>query len=119
MKQLKNLRFTIIQFFRYLIYLYEQKYRWHSRYIECEIPDSYNEKTGKSKYEYLTFDEATEAGYCAGCGSFWAGVTSFDFSDIEGYCENCVDEIKSNDATFDEEDNWSLDDYLQGGYHGC
>lgn len=79
MKRLKSLQSNIIQFFRYLVYLYEEKYRWHSTYVQCEIPDTYDEKTGKSKYEYLTYDEAVEIGYCAGCGSFSAGITSYDF----------------------------------------
>lgn len=64
--------------------------------IKCEIPDSYNFETRESQYEYLTFEEAVDSGYCGGCGQFWMGCSSYDFSPIKGFCEHCVDEILSN-----------------------
>lgn len=44
------------------------------------------------------------SGYCLGCGQFWAGVTSFDFSPMKGYCEYCVDQIKSDFGEYDQDD---------------
>ncbi|KXK53808.1 MAG: hypothetical protein UZ05_CHB002001011 [Chlorobi bacterium OLB5] len=43
-----------------------------------------------------------DSGFCLGCGEYCSGISSFDFSDIPGYCDNCRDEIKSN---FDEDEN--------------
>lgn len=66
-----------------------------SHFVKCEIPDSYDFENSESEYEYLLPEAAHAAGYCIGCGNFWAGLTSFDFSKIQGYCENCVIEVDS------------------------
>lgn len=52
-----------------------------------------------------------DGNYCLGCGNFCAGTESFDFSEIEGYCELCVDEINSNSAEDDNEDEEDSDDF--------
>lgn len=59
--------------------------------IECE------------ESEKLCFACLRNSGYCIGCGQFRAGEKSFDFSEIPGYCEHCVDQIKS--------DCWDSDEY--------
>ena len=61
--------------------------------------------TNDDEVEYLCPDCIIESGvYCLGCGQFWGGVDSFEFSEIDGYCEHCVDEIKTtvDDDTDDE-----------------
>ena len=55
--------------------------------------------------EMLCPDCIEGSGYCMGCGQFWAGVTSFDFSDIPGYCEHCVDQIKSTCGEYENDDD--------------
>lgn len=45
--------------------------------IETQAPD-----------EILCADHAFRAGYCHGCGSFYAGIDSFDFG-YDGLCEGC------------------------------
>nr|WP_276898470.1 hypothetical protein [Pedobacter kyonggii] len=69
-------------------------------YINLEISD------------YLCPECIENSSYCMGCGNFSTGIESFDFSEIKGYCENCVDEIKSDSGEDDEFD----DDVLDYGY---
>lgn len=71
--------------------------------VECELY-TYTSEIEKVDIEYLCFEHAVEAGYCGGCGQFWAGATSFDFSEIPGFCENCVDQIKDNMSGDDDYD---------------
>lgn len=52
---------------------------------------------------------AHEAGYCPGCGRFWAGVESFDFS---GLCDDCRAEAADDEGDWESEDAWDdLDPY--------
>lgn len=48
-----------------------------------------------------------DSGFCLRCGNYCAGMSSFDFSDMPGYCSDCRDEIK---AEFDDEDEYETDD---------
>jgi hypothetical protein len=44
------------------------------------------------------------SGFCLRCGYYSAGMSSFDFSDMPGYCSECRDEIKAeedDDPDFD------------------
>lgn len=75
--------------------------------IDWEVGDD-GEWTGKDA-EWLCYDHAKDAGYCFGCGHFWAGATSFDFSRIEGYCENCVAEIQSTSGNYGGDDEDYID----------
>lgn len=43
-----------------------------------------------------------DSGYCMRCGQYCAGIQSFDFSEMPGYCSDCVDEMKMEDK--DEEE---------------
>lgn len=54
--------------------------------------------------EYICPDCIKDSGFCMSCGVFSAGIESFDFSDMPGYCENCRDEIRS-DFGEDEPEN--------------
>lgn len=52
-----------------------------------------------------------DSGFCLRCGNFCAGMSSFDFSNLPGYCRECRDEMDE----YDEEDTdwWMKDgDYL-------
>jgi hypothetical protein len=55
--------------------------------------------------EYLCPDHAFEAGYCAACGTFWAGIEEFDMGN--GLCPNCragINEEDDEDGSGDYED---------------
>lgn len=45
-----------------------------------------------------------DSGFCLDCGSYCAGMSSFDFSPMPGYCSDCRDE-------FDDDDDWDNDLY--------
>lgn len=45
-----------------------------------------------------------DSGFCLRCGVFSAGIESFDFSDIPGYCIDCVQELREDFGEYDEED---------------
>lgn len=47
-------------------------------------------------------DCMNDSGFCLMCGSFCAGIESFDFSDMPGYCSDCREEIMSE---FDDDEN--------------
>lgn len=50
------------------------------------------------------------SGFCLRCGHFCAGQSSFDFSEIPGYCSDCVDEIKSDFGEYDEDETPDFDE---------
>jgi len=71
----------------------------------CRLPGEYNNETKQfeeDEIEYLCAEHAQEEGYCMGCGEFIAG-TGMEFTN-NGYCDNCWDEITSNEVDEDEED---------------
>lgn len=74
----------------------------HYATVKCEL-DYQDEKTNEWKVqtEWLCCDHANEEGYCMGCGTFIAG-TGMEFRN-NGYCDNCWDEIKSNEIDDDED----------------
>lgn len=47
-----------------------------------------------------------DSGFCLRCGNYCAGMSSFDFSPLPGYCSDCRDEL--ND---DDDDEWADDLY--------
>lgn len=53
-------------------------------------------------------DHANSAGWCWGCGGFWGGVESFDFSKT-GLCENCEPGYL-RDIGESDEDDWDEDE---------
>lgn len=57
-------------------------------------PCRHRDDEGKEAVEYLCHKHATEAGYCWGCGEFWAGTEDFDFNNPSGLCMNCKDELE-------------------------
>lgn len=63
---------------------------------------------------YFAHDDSTtklcpdcikDSGFCLRCGHYCAGMQSFDFSDMPGYCSDCRDEIQS-EFEDDEEENY-------------
>ena len=79
----------------------------------CKYPGNpcwleYWEENGEPS-EYLCDKHMFLHGYCPGCGLFWGGVESFEFSDLH-LCDNCADQVRSDFAEDDEED-----DYWPGG----
>jgi hypothetical protein len=48
------------------------------------------------------------SGFCLICGQFCSGMSSFDFSEMPGYCSDCVDEIKED---MDKDEDYDRNDY--------
>lgn len=46
-----------------------------------------------------------DSGFCLRCGNYCAGMSSFDFSPIPGYCSDCRDELDDDD----DDDDWLYD----------
>lgn len=69
--------------------------------LPCFYPENYSQKPD----EFFCGEHCHLAGYCRGCGKFWGGICSFDFSP-SGLCENCHYE---NNAEI-EYDDWEFDD---------
>jgi hypothetical protein len=61
-------------------------------------------------YDYYCPEHCKKNGYCYGCGEFWAGSESFDFS-RNGLCSNCRDDSDLVDYEEEEDDYWSWGDY--------
>lgn len=82
----------------------------HFASVKCEL-DYQDEVTGEWKIqtEWLCCDHAEEAGYCMGCGTFIAG-SGMEYRN-NGYCDNCWDEIKSNEIDDDEDYPYGSLDY--------
>ncbi len=90
-------------------YLTEQGERCEQEGNPCWLGSAYEEP-----HEYLCGKHMFQSGYCPGCGLFWGGVESFEFSDHH-LCENCESELREEDdemeATyssypFDCEEDW-------------
>jgi hypothetical protein len=47
-----------------------------------------------------------DSGFCLRCGNYCAGMSSFDFSDMPGYCSDCRDEIKADFDDDEDDDGW-------------
>lgn len=88
--------------------------------IDCRI---YHGK-GEETRENLCWQHAIDAGYCPGCGNFWAGTEYFDFN-LGGahMCQDCTDTFKYELGEYDDEefDDWGdfhdFDDY-EDDYEG-
>ena len=74
---------------------------WLSGYAEEDNNQS-------EPYEYLCGKHMFAHGYCPGCGQFWGGIESFEFSRYH-LCDNCEDDLRSE---LEEEMD---DDYWPGG----
>lgn len=45
-----------------------------------------------------------DSGFCLRCGYYSSGNSSFDFSDMPGYCSDCREEIKAEFDDYDDEE---------------
>ena len=71
---------------------------------KCYSPDE--DSPDGETVVYLCPDCNNGIWYCMGCGVFCAGITSFEFGPLKGYCDNCQDEIESNMRDEDEESDY-------------
>lgn len=53
--------------------------------------------------EFLCDEHAKESGYCLGCHTFCAGFESYDFSEVPGYCYDCVVQLKIENGEYDDD----------------
>ena len=66
---------------------------------------------------YYCGEHIEQAGFCKGCGQFSAGIESFSFGDFPGFCDNCAEEIRYEEALeagdFDDDldDDFDEDEY--------
>ena len=71
----------------------------------------------KGPDDYYCSKHAFEVGYCPGCGLFWGGVESFEFSDHH-LCDNCEDELRAEmEEDEDEEMDYVYSQYPFDGEH--
>ena len=63
----------------------------------CYFPDD--------SRQFYCYNHMRDMGFCPGCGQFWAGVETFDFSRT-GYCENCEGDNFDFDEDLEEWDDW-------------
>jgi len=61
-------------------------------------------------YDDYCADHCQKNGFCYGCGEFWAGSESFDFS-RNGLCSNCKDDPDLVGYDYDEDYYEIPDDY--------
>jgi len=80
----------------------------------CYYPNYEGEREEDVFAGYYCHEHAPEEKFCAGCGTFCAGIESFEFSEVYGYCDNCADEIKTNLDEFEEEE----EEYCKYGHYG-
>lgn len=75
----------------------------------CDNPGAPCFLPGRQEPEgYYCTNHAQQEGFCWGCGQFWGGVESFEFSDT-GLCEECEQEQEAEDQPFydwDDDDWW-------------
>jgi hypothetical protein len=65
--------------------------------------------------EWLCDEHAKREGFCLGCHYFCAGRESYDFSEIEGFCYDCVQEMKYEFGEYDDDYDDYADDFDYDG----
>lgn len=61
-------------------------------------------------YDWLCDKHAKEFGYCLGCHQFFGGIESYEFSPIDGFCEECVDMFRDETGEYDDDYEEEYDD---------
>lgn len=84
--------------------------------LECRI------NPWEKPSDWLCSEHAEKEGFCAGCGLFCAGIESFDFGRYPGFCDNCQDEIRSNewdefDHEWDESRDYDVEYWRNEAFH--
>ena len=76
--------------------------------VDCYLPD--DDLQGEP-HAYFCAEHCHDNGFCWCCGTFNAGIESFDFRP-SGLCDNCEFELRYDDCD-EEEDfaNYNADDY--------
>jgi len=79
---------------------------WHkgcteTHVVPCYLPSYQGPVDYNHADTWLCPQHCQEEGFCWGCGQFWAGIESFDFSS-SGLCENCKDESDADMGCCDE-----------------
>lgn len=67
--------------------------------VECYLPDT--DTSGEPDF-YICPPHCQSEGFCYGCGGFFAGIETFDFSS-DGLCDNCRSQGDYDDDDFEEE----------------
>lgn len=60
---------------------------------------------------------AVDAGFCYGCHHFCAGTEDYDFSPVQGYCGQCLDELRYETGEYDDDENDDTWDYYPHSWH--
>ena len=83
-----------------------------------EYPPMSEKDEGKDylKVQYC-YGHAIKSGFCCGCGGFFAGCESFDFSKHQGYCDDCYDDFLSDTQDFEDGDFYGDFDYYDDYAH--
>lgn len=53
---------------------------------------------------------AVEHGFCLGCGQLLGGSEAFDFSEVQGFCYDCIRELELVDTYYDNDDYYGVGD---------
>lgn len=62
--------------------------------------------------QWLCDKHAAEFGYCLGCHQFCGGFESYEFSEVPGYCAECVEDFKYETGEYDDDDyDDDMEDY--------
>jgi hypothetical protein len=72
--------------------------------------ETYQYPTANDATEDLCYDCAIKGGFCVGCGWFMAGIESFDFSPVKGYCVECRSEFERDEYCDDDDYDGDLPD---------
>ena len=90
-------------------HFYPNKTRCKHEGNPCWLPGWIDEDDSPDNpHDYLCGKHMFVHGYCPGCGLFWGGIESFEFSDHH-LCDNCEDELR---AEMEEDDDGY--DYYDG-----
>lgn len=87
----------------------------HIKGIKCVILGALIDEDEEDQMQRYCSEHAAENGYCYSCGIFCSGIESFDFGKHPGLCDNCADEVRTNEA-WNEIDEmevglWEVDPY--------
>lgn len=88
----------------------EERYLHFCEHDGCDVADAiqcrvYDPDQDKYLYEHFCAEHCQEHGYCYGCGEFWAGCESFDFSS-SGLCPNCRADLDDELEAWDCDPQW-------------
>lgn len=76
----------------------------HEITISCFLPDDPDRVDG-----HYCPEHAIKNGFCGACGTFSAGIESFDFGRYAGYCPTCQDEFEAQDEAGDEDEDFDAE----------